>query len=200
MTIKSSLLSVRGKAAPVNLTIYHLNGQLLPICHPMNIRLLVSKTLVNLRALMFSSMKMVAQQFRAFAMKIWESFKLHVNVGSLLSFQEQSWSPKWKKSTHSSHENVASLGTADGTASRRDNTEQDEADPTGSAEIGEATGSAEIGGEARAQADAAGPAHGATTAMPQVSNSLIPQPAKHLSAAAAVKKSTTLHAEGSYID
>ena len=51
---------------------------------------------------------------------------------------------------------------------------------------GEATGSAEVGGEARAQAVAAGPALGATTAAPQVSNSLIPQPAKHLSAAAAV--------------
>ena len=106
-----------------------------------------------------------------------------------------------KTSTQSSHENAA-----DGTTSRRDNAEQDEADLTGSAEIGEATGSAEkdeatgsaeigeatgnakIGGEARAQTDAAGPALGATTAVPQVSNSLISQPAKHLPAATAVKK------------
>ena len=46
------------------------------------------------------------------------------------------------------------------------------------------TGSAEEGCEARVQS---GQALGATTAMPQASNSLNPQPAKHLSAAAAVK-------------
>ena len=34
---------------------------------------------------------------------------------------------RMKRSTHSSHENGASLGTEDGTASRRDNAEQDEA-------------------------------------------------------------------------
>ena len=65
----------------------------------------------------------------------------------------------------------------------------------------EATGSAEIVGLACTQADAAGPALGATTALPQVSNSLIPQPDKHLSAAAAVKKVpirvATAYAEGS---
>ena len=106
-----------------------------------------------------------------------------------------------KRSTLSTHGNAASLGTADGTTSRRDNAEQDEADLTGNVEIGEVTGSAEIGDEARAQTDAAGPGIGATTAVPQVSNSPIPQPAKHLSAAAAVKKVTirvaTAYAEGS---
>ena len=81
-----------------------------------------------------------------------------------------------KRPTHSSHENAASLGTEDGTA--------------GIEEIGENTGSAETGGLSRAQADATYPALGATTDVPQASNSLflIPQPAKHLSAAAAVKK------------
>ena len=93
-----------------------------------------------------------------------------------------------KKSMHSSHKNALSPGTAHDTTSWRDNAEQDEVGLTGSSEIGEATGSAEIEGEARAQADVAGPAHGATTTVPQLSKSLIPQPAKHLSAAAAVKK------------
>ena len=76
-----------------------------------------------------------------------------------------------KRSTNSSLEKAVSLGTADGTTSRSDNAEQDEADLTGSAETGEARGSAEIRGEARAQAYATGPALGATTAVPKVSNS-----------------------------
>ena len=63
-----------------------------------------------------------------------------------------------KRITHSSHENVAFLGTTDGTTdgtvSKRNNAEQDEAELTGSAGIGEATGSAEMGVEARTQADA----------------------------------------------
>ena len=59
-----------------------------------------------------------------------------------------------ERTTHSSHENVASLGTTDGTASGRGNAVQIEADRTGSAKIG---------GEARVQADAAGIALGATT-------------------------------------
>ena len=79
---------------------------------------------------------------------------------------------------------------ANSTASRRDNTEQDEADLTGNAELGDDTGSAEIGGLAGTQADEAGPALGASRAVPQASNSLIPLPAKHLSAAVAVKKGT----------
>ena len=90
-----------------------------------------------------------------------------------------------KRSTHSSHENAA-----DGTASRRDNADQDEADLTGSVEIREDTGTAEMGGLAGTQADAAVPAFAATTAVKQASNSMIPLPAKHLSAAAAVKKGT----------
>ena len=63
-------------------------------------------------------------------------------------------------------------------------------------------GSAEKGGETRAQADAAGPALHAATAMTQTSKSLIPQPAKQFSAEAAVKKKVsirvaTAHAESS---
>ena len=81
---------------------------------------------------------------------------------------------RMKRSTQSSYESAASHGAADDTASWRDNAEQDEADLTVSAEIDEATRNAEIGGEARAQADAAGPALGATTAVSQVPNSLIP--------------------------
>ena len=71
---------------------------------------------------------------------------------------------------------------------RRYYAEQDEADLTGSVEIGEDTGSVEIGGLVGTQADAAGPALWATTAVQQASKSLIPLPAKHLSPAAAVKK------------
>ena len=91
-----------------------------------------------------------------------------------------------KKSTKQlSHENAAFIGTADGTAARDDtlehgNTVQVEADLTGSAE--EET-------EARVesvQANATNPARGVTTAVSQAS--LIPIPAKQLSAAAPVKK------------
>ena len=76
-----------------------------------------------------------------------------------------------KRSTHSSYENAASLGTEDGTASRRDNAVQDGA---GIEEIGEDTGSAETGGLACEQADAPDPGLGAP-----------------LSAAAVVKKGAT---------
>ena len=81
------------------------------------------------------------------------------------------------------------FGTEDGTASRRDNAEQDEAVLTGIEEIGEDTGSAETGSLACAQDDTADPALVATTAMPQASNSLslISLSAKHLSAAKALK-------------
>ena len=106
-----------------------------------------------------------------------------------------------KRSTHSSHENAASLGTADDIASRRDNAEHDEADLTGSAEIDEDTGSAKIGLLARAQADEAGPALEATTVVSQASNSLISPSAKLLPAAAAVEKVpirvVTAYVEGS---
>ena len=88
---------------------------------------------------------------------------------------------RMKRTTHSSHENVASLGAADSAASRSDNADHDGAD---------LTGSAEMRGEARAQAIAAGPALGATTSVPQVLNSHIPQPAKHLSAAVAIQIGT----------
>ena len=89
-----------------------------------------------------------------------------------------------RKTTHSSHENVASLGTADGTAARDDasrrlNAVQIEAD---------LTGSAEEGGETRVPTDAARTAFEATTAMLQASKSQTKQPAQPLPAAAAVKK------------
>ena len=89
---------------------------------------------------------------------------------------------RMKRSAHSSHEITASLNTEDYTASKRDNTEQDEAVLTGNEEIDEVTGSAETGGLVRVQADAAGPALVATTAVPHSSKSLplIPLPAKHL--------------------
>ena len=61
-----------------------------------------------------------------------------------------------KRQTHSLHENVASLGDTDGTASGSGNAVQIEAD---------LTGSAEIGGEAQVQADAAGTALKGTTAV-----------------------------------
>ena len=57
---------------------------------------------------------------------------------------------RMKRTTHSSHENVSFLGTANGTRSGRDSAEQDEADLTESGEMGEVTGSAVIGGEVRA--------------------------------------------------
>ena len=48
---------------------------------------------------------------------------------------------RMKSSTHSSHVNAASLGTADVTAISRDKAEQNEAELTGSSEICEETGS-----------------------------------------------------------
>ena len=76
---------------------------------------------------------------------------------------------------------MASLDTSDGSASGRSSAEQIEAD---------LKGSAEKSGEALVFADAAGKALGATTALSQASNSLIPQSAKHLSAAATAKTGT----------
>ena len=100
---------------------------------------------------------------------------------------------RMKRSKHSSHESAASLGTEDGTASRRNKAEQDEAVLTEIEEIGEDTGSVETGGLARTQAGATDPALGATTAVPQASNllSLIPLPVNHLSAVEAVRKGAT---------
>ena len=74
---------------------------------------------------------------------------------------------------------MASLGTADDTASGCGNAVQIES---------HLTGSAEKGGEAWVQVDAAGPALWDTTALSQASTSLIPQRTKQLSAASAVKK------------
>ena len=96
MASKSSPLSARGKAAPVNPTNCHLHGQLLPRCHPMNIGLLVSKILQNLRAVIFSLMKMLAQQLKAFAIQKWQSSRMLVTVASLHTFQELSLSPELK--------------------------------------------------------------------------------------------------------
>ena len=108
-----------------------------------------------------------------------------------------------RSTTQFSHENGASLGTADGTAARdetsgRSNAVQVEAD---------LTGSAEEGGEARVvsvQADAAKPDRGDTTAVSQASDSLIPEPAKLQSAAAPVKnvsiRVATAHAKSSQSD
>ena len=81
-------------------------------------------------------------------------------------------------------ENVASLGTPNGTVLR------DEASGRGDAVQIETdlTGSAEEGGDTRAQADTARPVLEATTDVLQASKSMIPQPAKQMSAAAAVKK------------
>ena len=55
----------------------------------MNIGLPARKTLQNLRALIISSMKMLALQLKVFAMQKWESFKLHVSVGSLPTFRNK---------------------------------------------------------------------------------------------------------------
>ena len=64
--------------------------------------------------------------------------------GLIAYFSGTKLNTRMKRSTQSSHENAASPGTADVIASRRDNAEQHEADHTGSANIGEDTGSAEI--------------------------------------------------------
>ena len=73
---------------------------------------------------------------------------------------------RMKRTTQSSHENVASLGTTDGTTSGRGKAEQIEAYLTGSAENG--------GEAARVPVDAAGSALGDTTTVSPSSNSLIP--------------------------
>ena len=81
-------------------------------------------------------MKMLAQQLKA--RKMGEHQAAHQR-GLIAYFSGTKLITRMKRSTHSSHENAA-----DGTASRHDNADQDEADLTGSAEIGEDTGSAEI--------------------------------------------------------
>lgn len=84
--------------------------------------------------------------------------------------------------THSSHDNVASLGSATcNDTSVGGNGVSIETDLTESAKEGGEAGVQPV------QTDAAIPAPRTTTAMAQASTSLIPKPAKQLSAASVVK-------------